>query len=73
MSEWYSPFNTNFSWLQLWEFLVWAIPTILMGFVPVIIAYFVTRLKGNLFLMNEFNRDGGLLFPGASAGGRTKE
>lgn len=64
MSEWYTSFNNNFSWLQVWEFLIWAMPTILMGFVPVIIAYFVTRLKGNLFLMNEFYIDGGLLFLG---------
>jgi len=64
MSEWYSSFNTNFSWLQVWDFIVWALPTILMGFVPVIIAYFVTRLKGDVFLMNEFYREGGLLFLG---------
>src|SRR5215208_5684251 len=54
----------NFRWEECWRFIFWALPTIFMGFVPIMIAYLVTRLNGENFLMNDFYIDGGLLFLG---------
>jgi len=54
-------------WKELWNFVVWAVPTILTGFVPMMIAFFVARLKSeDQFLMRDFYFDGGLLFLGAA-------
>jgi len=54
----------NPSMRGLWHFLLWALPTILMGFIPMIISLLITQLNRGARFHKEFYLDGGLLFLG---------
>lgn len=59
-----------FSWfhschlIDAWGFIIWALPTIVMGFLPMIIATFILHLNSDPTHPPEMYLDGGLLFLG---------